>query len=158
MKLSIAPFLSLAGSNSVPLQQRNDLRFRFQFFRVQPLPDPLSVNDWITVGPAMSRVKALAVIESLVVIVMAFRTGVQRRIHGLIIATSMFGVARGAGNSGLAMRGNDTRSEAFGLVTGGAVGVHLFFVCHPRAQGMTSSARTAGRLFGNRRCQSEAPR
>ena len=152
MKLSIAPFLSLAGSNSVPLQQRNDLRFRFQFFRVQPFPDPLSVNDWITVGSTVRCVNALAVIEGLVVIVMAFRTGLQRRIRGLIIATSMFAVAGGAGDSGLAMRGNDTGGEAFRLMTGGAVGIHPFSVCQTYPKGMTRSARTAGRLFGNRRC------
>src|SRR5437588_4434101 len=156
VKLSVAPFLSLACRNSIRLQQRNDFRFRFQFFWVQPCPDPLTVNDRITVCSTVSSVNALAVIKNLVSIVMAFRTGVERRIHSAKIATSMFGVAGNAGDAGLAMRGNHSSGEAFGLMTCGAVGIHLFLVRHTYPKSMTRSAGSTRRLFGNRRCQSEA--
>src|SRR5437016_2351936 len=117
VKLSVAPFLSLTWSNSVLLQQRNDFRFRFHFFRIQAFPDPLTVNDRITVSSTVRSVDAVAVIEILVVVAMAFRTGVQRRIHRAKIATSMFGVTGSAGNSGFAMSRDDAGSEAFGLMT-----------------------------------------
>src|SRR5207247_8529970 len=105
VKLSVAPFLSLACRNSIRLQQRNDFRFHFQFFRIQPFPNPLTIKDRITVSSTVSSVNALAVIENLVGIVMAFCTGVERGIHGAKIASSMWGVARGGGTTGRAMSG-----------------------------------------------------
>src|SRR5260370_1499001 len=130
VKLSVAPLLSLTWSNSVLLQQPNDLGFHFQLFRIQTFPDPLTVNDRITVSSTVSSVNGLAVIETLVVVAMAFRARLQRRIHRAKIATSMFGVAGGAGNSSVAMGRNETRSEAFGVIASVADGVPLLFIRH----------------------------
>src|SRR5712692_2780013 len=125
VKLSVSPLLCLAGTNAVLLQERYYFRFRFQFFRVQAFPNPYAIDHGIAIRSAVRSVNALSVVKTLVVVVMAFRAGLQRRVHGPEILTSMFRVAVGARDACLMMCGNDGWGEAFGLMTSGTVCVHL---------------------------------
>jgi len=156
VKLSISPLLRLALSNFVLLQERHEFGLQLEFFSVQAFPNPHSIEHWVTVCAPVSSANALAVVKVLVGIVMAFRARLQCRVHGLEVLTSMLSVTSYAGDASVAMCGNNSSSEAFGLMTGGAVGVHLVLVGHAYSQSVTRSARTAGRLFGNRRGQDKA--
>ena len=67
----------------------------------------------------------------------------------------MFGVTRGASETRSPMERDDTRYEAFGLMTISTLGVHLVPVLYAYPNWVTGDAGIAIRSFGNRRCERE---
>jgi len=140
VKLSISPLLRLVGRNLVLLQERCQFRLRLQFFRIQALPNPHAINYRITESATVGSMNALAVVMTLVVVVMTFSARLQRRIHRLEVLTSMFCVAGCAGDTCVAVFGNDSSSEVFGLMTGRAICIHLFLVRHANSDSVAGGA------------------
>lgn len=99
----------------------------------------------------MRRMNTFSIVEMLIIVVMTFRAGLKREIHGSEILASMFCMARGAGDSGFTMCGNNSSGETFALMASGAIGIHLFPVRHTHSDRVTGSTRIAVRLFGDRR-------
>jgi len=128
VELRAAPLLRLACADPILFQKLFYFGFPCKFFCVQAGPNPHLVLYRVAVSSAMSSVNALAVIDVFVSIVVTFRARLQRRIQGTEVLSSMFGVARGATDTGSAMGGNDTSHESFSLMTGRALGMHLFSV------------------------------
>ena len=150
VELSSAPLLRLTWRDAVLFQERRYFRFGSQLFCVQAAPDPDSIFYGITISPSMRGMHGLAVIEILVLIVMALRARFQRCIHGTEGCASMFRMAVGAGYAGRAVSEGDIGDEAFRVMTSRAVGAHLLAVRDADSDCMTRGARTTIRLSGNR--------
>src|SRR5215216_7227637 len=121
MKLSISPLLLFVFSNAILLQERHQFQFVGQFFRVISLPNPNTINNRVTIRPAMGSVNALTVVEFFIFVAVAFSAGLQRLLHRSEMLTVMFCVAGGAGKARLAMLLDDGGDECFGVVTRFAV-------------------------------------
>jgi len=94
---------------------------------------------------------ALAVVKMLVIIVVAFRAGLKRKVQGPEILASMLGMAGGASDAGFSMCGNNSSGETFALMAAGAISVHFLLIRNTDPDGMAGSTRITNRLFGDGR-------
>src|SRR5258705_13774818 len=99
----------------------------------------------------MRSVNALAVVNVLILVVMALGAGLKRGIHRIEAFASMFLVTRDAGEARFTMCSNNGRRKSLGMMTGSAVRTHLVLVCHTHSKSMAGGAGSSISLFRNRR-------
>src|SRR5829696_5028070 len=126
VELHVPPLLLLARGDPVLLKEGYYLGPRRQFFFVQALPSPLSINHRVAEIPLVRSVNASTVIKILIFVRVAFRAGLQRGVHRPVILTVMLRMTSDAGDARLRVRACNSRRESFRLMAGRAVGIHLF--------------------------------